>query len=334
MESYYESRVAEFGDPPGSGFCDYAERAENAFIHPRWPAVHEVGRLLCFRDARGAPCSSRSTAGSRWPWRHSGGSPRTSSCTACRFASSSARWPERTYDAAVFGKTERLYDQIYAWKDYAGEVARLESLIDARLPSARSLLDVACGTGKHLELLRRRFEVAGVDADPVMVDIARERLGPDVPLHVADMADFDLGRRFDVVTCLFSSIAYVRTDDRLRSAVAGLVRHATPGGLIVVEPWFTPDQWTAGHLHAIYVDEPDLKVARLSLSGPLTDPLTMTFHYLVGTPDGIKHLTEDHVVGMFTADQYVDAFRAAGVEPDHDPEGLMGRGLYVGVRPA
>ena len=57
MESYYESRVAEFGDPPGSGFCDDAERAENAFIHPRWPAVHEVGRLLCFRDARGAPCS-------------------------------------------------------------------------------------------------------------------------------------------------------------------------------------------------------------------------------------------------------------------------------------
>jgi SAM-dependent methyltransferase len=234
----------------------------------------------------------------------------------------------------VFRKTERLYDAIYAWKDYAGEVARLESLIDARLPNARTLLDVACGTGKHLELLRRRFEVAGVDADPAMVDIARERLGPSVPLHVADMADFDLGRRFDVVTCLFSSIAYVRTDERLRSAVAGLVRHTTPGGLVIVEPWFTPDQWAAGHLHAIYVDEPDLKVARLSLSGPLTDPLTMTFHYLVGTPEGIEHLTEDHVVGMFTADQYVEAFRAAGVEPEHDPEGLMGRGLYVGVRPA
>jgi SAM-dependent methyltransferase len=241
---------------------------------------------------------------------------------------------ERTYDAAVFRKTQRFYDAIYAWKDYAGEVTRLESLIDARLPFARTRLDVACGTGKHLELLRRRFEVVGVDADPAMLDIARERLGPKVPLHVADMADFDLGRRFDVVTCLFSSIAYARTDDRLRSAVARLVRHTTPGGLVIVEPWFTPDQWTAGHLHAIYVDEPDLKIARLSLSEPLTDPLTMTFHYLVGSPEGIRHITENHVVGMFTHEQYLEGFRAAGLEPEHDPEGLMGRGLYVGVRPA
>jgi SAM-dependent methyltransferase len=234
----------------------------------------------------------------------------------------------------MFRKSQRFYDAIYAWKDYPDEVARLESLIDARLPAARTLLDVACGTGKHLDLLRRRFEVAGVDADPAMVDIARRRLGPDVPLQVADMADFDLGRRFDVVTCLFSSIAYTRTEPRLRSAVDALVRHAAPGGLIVVEPWFTPDQWTAGHLHAIYVDEPDLKIARLHLSDPPADRLTMTFHYLVGTPEGIEHLTEDHVVGMFTHVQYVEAFRGSGIEPEHDPEGLMGRGLYVGVRPA
>jgi SAM-dependent methyltransferase len=234
----------------------------------------------------------------------------------------------------MFRKTQRFYDAIYSWKDYPDETARLQSLIDARLPAARTLLDVACGTGKHLDLLRRRFEVAGVDADPAMLAIARERLGPDVPLHVADMADFDLARRFDVVTCLFSSIAYTRTGPRLHSALAALVRHAAPGGLIIVEPWFTPDRWTAGHLHAIYVDEPDLKIARLHLSEPPADPLTMTFHYLVGTPEGIEHLTEDHVVGMFTHAQYVEAFRRAGVEPEHDPEGLMGRGLYVGVRPA
>jgi hypothetical protein len=39
-------------------------------------------------------------------------------------------------------------------------------------------------------------------------------------------------------------------------------------------------------------------------------------------------------VGMFTHQQYVKAFRAGGVEPEHESEGPMGRGLYVGVRPA
>jgi hypothetical protein len=60
--------------------------------------------------------------------------------------------------------------------------------------------------------------------------------------------------------------------------------------------------------------------------------MTLTFHYLVGTPDGIEHFTEDHRMGMFTEGDCVAAFRAAGMEPEHDPEGLMGRGLYVGVR--
>jgi len=54
MESYYQSRVAEFGVPPGSGFCDDAERAENAFIRSRAGRRFEVGRLLCFRDAGNA----------------------------------------------------------------------------------------------------------------------------------------------------------------------------------------------------------------------------------------------------------------------------------------
>jgi len=59
----------------------------------------------------------------------------------------------------------------------------------------------------------------------------------------------------------------------------------------------------------------------------------MDFRYLVGTPGGIEHFSERHEAALFTHRQHLDAFRAAGLEPEHDPEGLMGRGLYVGVRP-
>src|SRR5688572_6828476 len=101
----------------------------------------------------------------------------------------------------MFRRSQRFYDAIYAWKDYRTEVARLLSIIRDRVPEARTLLDVACGTGKHLELLRDHYRVEGVDLDPEMIALAGERLGPDVPLHVADMTDLELGRRFDVVTC-------------------------------------------------------------------------------------------------------------------------------------
>lgn len=230
----------------------------------------------------------------------------------------------------MFRKTARFYDAIYSWKDYRTEVDRLDRLIRDRNPTARTLLDVACGTGKHLELLRDAYEVEGLDLDPSMLAIAGERL-PGVTLHEGDMTSFGLGRRFDVVTCLFSSVAYARTPDGLASAIASMARHLASGAVLIVEPFFPPDQWGEGHLHAIFVDEEELKISRVSLSGPAAPEITMSFHYLVGTPEDVSYFTEDHTVGLFTHEQYLEAFRAAGLEPEHDAEGLMGRGLYLAV---
>jgi len=117
------------------------------------------------------------------------------------------------------------------------------------------------------------------------------------------------------------------------AAIENMARHVAPGGLLVVEPWFLPEQWAPGHVGAIFIDEPDLKVARINVSADVQEVLTMTFHYLVGTPQGVERFTEDHVVGMFAHEQYLAAAMGAGLEVEHDPEGLMGRGLYVGTKP-
>jgi SAM-dependent methyltransferase len=234
----------------------------------------------------------------------------------------------------VFRRSARLYDAVYAtMKDYRAEAERVHELVEARRPGARTLLDVACGTGAHLEHLARHYDVEGLDLDPDMLAVARERL-PGVPLHEADMAAFELGRTFDAVVCLFSSIAYVRTLERLERAVASMAAHLEPGGVLVIEPWVLPEQWDARRLHAVFVDEPDLKIARMSVPPPLAREQTLEFHYLVATRDGIEHFTERHDIAMFTHDEYVGAVGAAGVRVEHDPDGLVGRGLYVGVRGA
>ncbi len=117
----------------------------------------------------------------------------------------------------MFAESAEMYDLFYEWKDYPAEVARLDALIRQRHSSARTLLDVACGTGRHLELLANRYAVEGLDIEPRLLEVARRRL-PGVPLHLADMRSFDLGRSFDVVTCLFSSIGYVRSIRGLQRA--------------------------------------------------------------------------------------------------------------------
>jgi hypothetical protein len=146
------------------------------------------------------------------------------------------------------------------------------------------------------------------------------------------MVSFDLGDHFDVVTCLFSAIGYVRTVPHLRRAIASMAAHLTDRGVLVVEPWFQPEDWHRGHLGVLVVDEPDRKAARLSRSARRGDMAIMDFDYAVVDRSGARHLTERHELRLFRWDEYRDAFARAGLEMEIDDYGLFGRGLLIGWR--
>jgi SAM-dependent methyltransferase len=231
----------------------------------------------------------------------------------------------------MFEKSARFYDAIYSWKDYAAEAQRLKELLGQHTLAPRTLLDVACGTGAHVPYLRGDFAYEGLDLDAQMLALAHERF-PDIPFHHGDMRDFALGRQFDVVTCLFSSIAYVKAAEQLEQAIATMARHVRPGGVLVIEPFVAPQAWEAGRPTATFVDQPDLKIARMSVSAREGDVAILDFAYLVATPAGVERLSERHELGLYTDAQYRRAFSEAGLDVKHDAHGLMGRGLYLGTR--
>jgi ubiquinone/menaquinone biosynthesis C-methylase UbiE len=232
----------------------------------------------------------------------------------------------------VFTKTAQFYDKIYASKDYPAEVEQLTAIIHKHLQSGGNrLLDVACGTGKHVECLQVHFDVEGLDINAELLDIARQR-NPGVPFHQGDMVDFDLGHPFDAVTCLFSSIGYVKTLDNVKRAVACMARHLVDGGVLVIEPWFSPDDWHTPSVHALFIDEPELKLARVNTSFQEGRLSYFDFHYLVGTPEGTEHFIEQHELGLFETEEMQAALEGAGLETIYDTEGLTGRGLFVGRR--
>ncbi|MEP7287392.1 MAG: class I SAM-dependent methyltransferase [Chloroflexota bacterium] len=227
------------------------------------------------------------------------------------------------------------YDAIYAAirKDYREETAQIHQIIQQYKQSlGNALLDLGCGTGGHAALLEQHYRVEGLDLSPTMLKIAQEHC-PHSTFHQGDMTTFDLGRQFDVITCLFSAIGYVQTTAKLNETLQNISRHLLPGGVVVIEPWLSPEQFTVGHVAGVWVDQPDLIIARMNVGERQGDLSILDFYFMVATPNGVEYFTEKHELGLFSLENYLDAFKKSGLEVIHDPEGITGRGLFVGVRP-
>lgn len=232
-----------------------------------------------------------------------------------------------------YRQAARWYDTIYSFKDYAAETELVHRRVDELRPGARRLLDVACGTGEHLRHLRESFEVEGLDASADMLAVAREKL-PGVPLHQADMRSFDLGRRFDAVVCLFSAIGHLADEVELGAAMRCIARHLVPGGVALIEPWLTPETFLPDRAHGLYVDQPDVKLARINVSRVSGRTSILDMHHLVGTPQGVEYFVEHLELTLFPLDGYRGAMADSGMTVRFDPAGPTGRGLFIGLVPA
>lgn len=226
-----------------------------------------------------------------------------------------------------------IYDVIYAdIVDYPATGAALGDLIREVNPEARTLLEAACGTGAVLAQLVGYFDIAGFDLSQEMLDVARSKL-PGVQLRRADMVDFDWGSRFDAVICMFSSIGYLTDFDSLVAAYGRFAAHLNPGGVVIVEPWFRPDQFNPGWIGTTAAGDDQLRVQRMNTSWLEHDGRVsvMDMHHLVGRPGEVGHFVERHRMGLFTVDEHKTAFAAAGLDVEHREDLFMGRGTYVGT---
>jgi len=232
----------------------------------------------------------------------------------------------------VFNKSQAFYEAINArGKDYAAEAAWLRAAIGVANPGARRILDVACGTGAHLRFMHSSFDVAGEDVDPTMIQIATERL-PGVPFRVGRMQDLSVDRPFDVVMCLFGSIAYLADEAELRSTLVRFTNALNPGGLAIIEPWIGPEEWRDDTIEASFVDQPQLKIARIGASERYGTTSVTRYEYLVGEPAGMSGFSETHVQQLFSDAQYRAAFEAAGLKPRSERSDLFPHGLYIATK--
>ncbi len=228
----------------------------------------------------------------------------------------------------MFDSSADFYDALYSFKDYKKESLDIQRYIHNRNENVRTILDVACGTGKHVEYLNDYYQVDGIDLNESFIQISRQR-NPSSNFWCRDMTNFTLNKKYDVILCLFSSIAYVKTMELVLKTIEQFKEHLMENGFIIIEPWFTPEVWETGYVSILNSDYKEFKVSRMSFADRIGNLSILKFEYLVGSKNGIQRFKERHELGLFSTEELVQNFEAIGMNVEYDPIGISGRGLFV-----
>ena len=135
------------------------------------------------------------------------------------------------------GRIAREYDSYHASNAlFETDTRFLEEIF----PSPGRLLDLGCGTGRHvIHFAARGLEVTGVDLSSEMLAVAREKLARNelrARLIRADICELSglNDSSFDYCACMFSTLGMIRTNELRLRVVREAHRVLRVGGILAL----------------------------------------------------------------------------------------------------
>lgn len=106
-------------------------------------------------------------------------------------------------------------------------------------------LDLCCGTGSAISRFAGHgILMSGLDRSPYMLAIAAAKLkGHKVTLYqkplprfrILDSSESTKTRQFDLITCFFDSLNYLKNERELKTAFRSVRQHLAPGGWFIFD---------------------------------------------------------------------------------------------------
>jgi len=133
---------------------------------------------------------------------------------------------------------DETYLKVYAHRNVALAKPEVEFIVDQfRLEPGHRILDLGCGTGRHLwHLERLGFDRAvGIDLSEVLLRVASHELMDSTRLVRGDMRRLPFGTHFDAVLSLFTSFGYFEADSENLEVLREIQRLLVRNGKFILD---------------------------------------------------------------------------------------------------
>lgn len=136
--------------------------------------------------------------------------------------------------------TPEVFDLAFSYRDYGNEVDHLEyNWQKAAGSDNQRVLDIACGTGRHIEQFNLRgYDCAGMDINADMINYTREKFDceePKIDLFEMDMRDFTLPMKFGLAINMLASVNIIVTNEEMVSHLKSVANALENGGIYYLE---------------------------------------------------------------------------------------------------
>jgi len=133
----------------------------------------------------------------------------------------------------------KYYDVMHQYRNYDKECSFADGLIKRKVPEARRVLDICCGTGEHaIRMARLGYEVTGVDQSQDMLDIATSKAmvsGLSIDFICKDVFKLGIKEKFEVAYCLGYTFLYMMTNSDVRRFFKAIRDALLPAGLFLFD---------------------------------------------------------------------------------------------------